>query len=349
MTSLNLRVIAPVMVALSLTILSPRAHAQGIIPEPGNRPSQQNLIPEPPGDGPWTPAAAETAGDPPSLTPVPTGVADKSTGVHQPGFGVALGRDTTVAHLHRNQNVPRDNAKRAQSQGVMMTLRPDQLSANQLNAIQGILGVNLMSGDQTIDIFPTDAQLDSIQQVLAPYPAPNSMNAYTWDKKTDPAQGPGWTVLQINRKHLDMNAAPAPGYPKPGEESIYDFQGPLPTVRKLSRLFVLIGVVSATIFMAFAAYSVVLGHREGTSRVIGTAAGLLLLISAYTIWKIVNVNAFAFRGMPNPRLDTDLFNRPQVAPVSDTELTTPAVPRVPVTVPAAPNRSGIPVRPLWGG
>lgn len=349
MTSLKLCSIAPVVVALSLTIFSPPARAQGFIPEPGT--PSQTMIPEPPGDGPWTPAASEIAGDPlASITPVPSGTADKSTGVHQPGFGIALGRDTTVAHIHRNRNVKRNNAQRAQAQGLMMTLRPDQLSAKQLASIQGILGINLMSQDQAIDVFPTDAQLDQLQQVLAPYPAPSAMNTYTWDKKTDPAQGPGWAVIPIDRKQLHMDAKPDPAYyPKPLEENIYDFQGPLPTVRKLSRLFVLIGVVSATIFMAFAAYSVVLGHREGTSRVVGTAAGLLLLMSAYTIWKIVNVNALAFRGMPNPRLDTVLFNRPQVAPVSDAQLKTPGVPQVPAVVPAAQNRSGMPVKPLWGG
>lgn len=91
-----------------------------------------------------------------------------------------------------------------------------------------------------------------------------------------------------------------------------------------------------------------LGHREGGSRVAGAAGGLLVLLSAYTIWKIVIVNSFALRGMPNPRLDTALFNRPQTAPVSDTNMAAPGLPVRPVPAINPLVRSGIPVVPASG-
>jgi hypothetical protein len=177
----------------------------------------------------------------------------------------------------------------------------------------------------------------------------NALNPFDWDKKTSLASGQNWRQINIPRKQLNMNAKPDPNYyPKPQEQNIYDFQGPLPTVRKLSRLFVLIGVVSATIFLAFAAYSVVLGHREGGSKVIGAAGGLLLLLCAYTIWKIVIVNSFAYRGMPNPTLDTQLFNRPQVAPVDDANIAPINLPVRPTQVNNPYVHSGIPVVPASG-
>lgn len=352
-----LKLTAPLVAALAVTGTASlqSAFAQANIPEPPNL-INTSRIPEPPpiGDGLWTPKADVIGGDAldskrPSVTNALDG-ADKGTGVHHRDFGTAIGRDRTVAYLHRTANQQRDIAHRQQTLGSMVTIRPDQLSARQLAAIQGILGVNLLSGQQAVDpVQPSDTQLEQIQQVLAPYPKLDGLNAYDWNKKTSIASGQNWREISIPRKQLNMNAAPDPTYyPKPGEENIYDFQGPLPTVRKLSRLFVLVGVVSATIFLAFAAYSVVLGHREGGSRVVGAAGGLLVLLSAYTIWKIVIVNSFALRGMPNPRLDTALFNRPQTAPVSDTNMAAPGLPVRPVPAINPLVRSGIPVVPASG-
>ncbi len=333
---------------------SPAAHSQARIPEPPEL-TNPSPIPQPPpvGDGGWTGQAAEVSGDPIAARQPPVtntlNKVDKSTGVHHPEFGARAGRDTTIAYLHRTQNQQRDIAFRRQTTGSMVTIRPDQLSANQLAAIQGILGANLMSGQQVENLNPSDGQLEQIQQVLAPYPKLDGLNAYDWNKKTLPSSGQSWREISIDRKQLNMNATPDPTYyPKPLEQSIYDFQGPLPTVRRLSRLFVLVGVVAATIFLAFAAYSVVLGHREGGAKVVGAAAGLLVLLAAYTIWKIVIVNSFAFRGMPNPRLDTALFNRPQTAPVNDANVQAPNTPVQPAPAQNPLVRSGIPVVPLSG-
>jgi hypothetical protein len=72
----------------------------------------------------------------------------------------------------------------------------------------------------------------------------------------------------------------------------YNFGGPLPTVRTFSRYLVILGCVSATIFVALASMAMILGSPYGGSRVIGAAGGLLLLLGGYTIWKIVQMNTF---------------------------------------------------------
>ena len=150
-----------------------------------------------------------------------------------------------------------------------------------------------------------------------------------------------WPQYQMNgnRKKIN-NDSPATGYPKANENSSYDFQGPLPTVRTFSRYLVILGVVCATVFMALAAYSVVLGHPYGGARVIGTAAGFMLLMMGYTIWKIVQMNTF--KAMSNvPAISQ---NRPQTAQVNDANIGAPGLPVNPGG--AGAGRSGIPVQPL---
>lgn len=107
----------------------------------------------------------------------------------------------------------------------------------------------------------------------------------------------------------------------------YDFQGPLPTVRTFSRYLVILGVVVATIFVAMASIGVVMGNRGATERVIGAVGGLLLLLAAYTIWKVVQMNTFDFnstevnrqhRGQQPERQTQGQVNLPQAfAPPED--------------------------------
>ena len=75
-----------------------------------------------------------------------------------------------------------------------------------------------------------------------------------------------------------------------------DNEAPLPIIKPFCRKIVILGVVFATIFMAFAAFSVVLGHKDAGQRVIGTAAGLMLLLMGYSIYKVVQINAWRFFG-----------------------------------------------------
>lgn len=96
------------------------------------------------------------------------------------------------------------------------------------------------------------------------------------------------------------NGGPSPGaqgtgdnlYQHERQPNRYDFNGPLPTVRTFARYLVILGCVSATVFMALAAWSMVMGSPYGGSRVMGAAGGLLLLLAGYTIWKIVQMNTF---------------------------------------------------------
>jgi hypothetical protein len=274
----------------------------------------QNTTPqaEIPGSG-ATPTPVN-AGDTIGAPPVATGTADPTTGNSFPN---GVGRDRSVVNVMRNSTggalgTPRGNR-------MVQTIRPDQLSADQLGQVQGILGVNLLSGEPIIQVNASDAQIEQLQQAMA-----------------------AWPQYQMNgAKKKINNDTPATGYPKANENSSYDFQGPLPTVRTFSRYLVILGVVCATVFMALAAYSVVLGHPYGGARVIGTAAGFMLLLMGYTIWKIVQMNTF--KAMSNlPAINQ---NRPQTAQVNDAYMVPPGLPVNPGGG-GATGRSGIPVQPL---
>lgn len=273
----------------------------------------QNFQPEIPGSGATPPP--EIPGDNTVGAPPPTGQADPTTGNVFPN---GAGRDRTVVYVMRNSNggalgQPRGNR-------MVMTIRPDQLSAQELGQVQGILGVNLLSGEQAIHVNASDAQIEQLQQAMA-----------------------AWPQYQMNGNRKKINTdTPATGYPKAGEQNSYDFQGPLPTVRTFSRYLVILGVVCATVFMALASYAMVLGHPYGGARVIGTVAGFMLLLMGYTIWKIVQMNTF--KAMSNlPAINQ---NRPQTAQVNDAFMTGSGVPVIPGGGGGRPNRSGVPVQPL---
>ncbi len=305
-TALSLFLLGVLSVIAPLTVLAqfaqPLAYPnqnttpQAEIPGSGNTPAPVN-----PGD---------TIGAP----PVATGTADPTTGNSFPN---GVGRDRSVVYVMRNTNggalgQPRGNR-------MSMTIRPDQLSADQLGQVQGILGVNLLSGEPAIHVNASDAQIEQLQQAMA-----------------------AWPQYQMNGNRKKINSdSPATGYPKANETNSYDFQGPLPTVRTFARYLVILGVVCSTVFMALAAYSVVLGHPYGGARVIGTAAGFMLLLMGYTIWKIVQMNTF--KAMSN--LPAISQNRPQTAQVNDAFMAAPGLPVNPGGGGGA-GRSGIPVQPL---
>lgn len=306
-TALSLFMLGALSIFAPLTALAQFAQPLGY--------PSQNTTPqaEVPGSG-NTPDRV-TPGDTIGAPPVPTGTADPTTGNSFPN---GVGRDRTVVNVYRNSNggalgQPRGNR-------MVMTIRPDQLSADQLGQVQGILGVNLTSGEQIIQVNASDGQIEQLQQAMAAWPQ-YQMNG--------------------NRKKIN-NDSPATGYPKANENSSYDFQGPLPTVRTFSRYLVILGVVCATVFMALAAYSMVLGHPYGGARVIGTAAGFMLLLMGYTIWKVVQMNTF--KAMSNtPAINQ---NRPQTAQVNDANIGPPGVPGTPGGGVGGAGRSGIPVVPF---
>lgn len=197
-----------------------------------------------------------TRGDKGKPLPPFTGQADQTAG-HS--FPTGIRQDRTIVFIHRQGE--RGNR-------VVQTIRGDHLKANELTQVEQILGVNFNSGIKAIDLIVDEQKLNKMQQVLFPYPS-----------------------IQLNGTLKKItHDQPAQGYPR--QDSSYRLANQLPTVNAFCRFFVILGVVSATIWMALAAYAMILGHPHGGKRVIGTAAGLMLLLTGYTIWKIVQINAF---------------------------------------------------------
>jgi len=303
-----------VLAAVGSVVIPLSASAQ--FAQPLQEPPTQNggvPMPEIPGSGPTpkTEITGDGTGQPPLA---PTGVAN--TGPTTP-FPQGVGNDRTEVYIYDN------TAGRIVPQRMALTIRPDQLSAQQLAQISGVLGINMEQGLQTVDVTASNAQIAQIQNILAPYP--NTTN--------------NGGMQQITTD------SPNAAYPKPGEQNSYDFQGPLPTVRTFSRYLVILGCVCATIMMALAAYGMVLGQRDGAGRVLGTAAGFMMLLCGYTIWKIVQMNTFG--AMSNtPPINQ---NRPTQATVGAGNLAPSTVPGIPAAGNAGrPARSPMPVAPLLG-
>ncbi|MBX9940309.1 MAG: hypothetical protein K2Y32_13700 [Candidatus Obscuribacterales bacterium] len=262
--------------------------------------------PPPPGDGSVAPPV--NPGDLGGPQPVPSGTADNTAGTN---FSVGAGSDRTVVRLFNNG--PR-------GQRMVQTIRPDTLTPDQLNQIQGILGVNLGSGEQSVDVFVTDGQLEQLNEAMAAYPQ---------------------TTNNGGRKQITTDA-PAANRPLPGREALYAFPGVVPTVATFSRYLVITGVVMATVFMALAAYSMVNGSPYGGARVLGAASGLFLLLAAYTIWKIVQMNTFN----GNSDRAAQIQAKAGGALVQDAFLTRPNMPATPAVGATSIGRSGVPVQPL---
>lgn len=274
-------------------------------------------LPPPVGDGP-SPAPVNP-GDTGAAPQVPSGQADPTPGHN---FPVGPGRDRSVIYVYKQSQGGAMGVNRGER--MVRTIRPDTLSQDAYDQIAGILGVNGMSGEQSIDATATDSQLEQIEEVLNMYPQ---------------SQNNG------GRKFINSDS-PNANYPKPDHESIYAFAGPLPTVQTFCRYLVILGVVAATIWMSLAAYSMVMGHPYGGARVFGAAAGLMMLLCGYTIWKIVQMNTFDANSADNSGQPGFVTQRPNTAQVQDAFMTRPNVPGNPGGGGGAPPRSGIPVVPL---
>ncbi len=271
------------------------------------------LQPPPVGDGNNPPQ--EIPGDVAAPPPVPSGTADPGPSAKMPNFPTGAGHDRSVVRIYHTNN---------RGEREVQTLRGDTLSQDEISQIEGILGINMESGEQTIVATATDAQLEQINDVLSPYPQ-YAMN---------------------NGKKKINNDAPGRGYPKPNRNSLYGFDNthPLPTVWTFCRYLVILGVVCACIFMALASYAMVMGHPYGGSRAFGAAAGLMMLLCGYTIWKIVQMNTFGANS-DNPG-NTPNVQRPTQAQVQDAFMARPNTPVNPGAGRANPQRGGIPVVPL---
>jgi len=265
--------------------------------------------PPPVGSGDTPPAV--TPGDTSGYTAVPSGVADSTPGTNN---SVGTGSDRTIIRIYEQGTTGRGNR-------MVQTLRPDQLSAEASSKIGGILGISMNSGEQSIDVTASKDQIAQIQEAIAAYPQ---------------------TTTVDGRKKITGDD-PGTGYPKANRGSLYKFDNQLPTVATFSRYLVILGVVVSTVFMALAAYGVVMGSRDGGARVIGAASGLLFLMAAYTIWKIVTMNTFGGNAKDTARAE----NRPASGLVQDAFVARPNLPVTPGgTTNSGANRGGVPVQPL---
>lgn len=273
---------------------------------PSNNTDQQQADALVPGDGSTPNGVAP--GEYSDAPPAATGTADQGPGHN---FPVGTGNDRTMVRVfHTNSRGERE----------VTTIRPDQLLDDELNRIEGILGINMRSGEALIETTATPQQLEQLNEVLAPYPQ-YDMNG---DKK------------KINRD------APGQNYPK--TTSLYGLTSdhPLPTVWTFSRYLVIAGVVLATVFMSLACYSMVVGSPYAGNRVIACAAGLMMLLSAYTIWKIVQMNTFKANSNDPPQVRQGATD----AQVQDAFMYRPDIPATPGGNATTGNRQGLPVAPL---
>lgn len=286
-----------------------------LIPGASSTPPYQQApegAPPPVGDG-STPREV-TPGDTGAPVPPPPGAADMTNGNI---FPAGTGTSHTIIYIF-------NEGKQGRGSRMVQTIRPDTLTPDQKSQIGGILGVNMDSSEAAVNVTASESQLEQIQNILFPYPG-----AETVDGK---------------KKITSDSPAPNHGINKPGNESIYDFDGPLPTVRTFSRYLVILGVVAATVWMAMAAWGIVCGNPYAGSRAVGAAAGLMLLLGAYTIWKIVQMNTFK----ANSNTPAVASQKAGGANVSDAYMKGASVPVTPNGGRTTPTRYGIPLEPLGG-
>jgi hypothetical protein len=122
-----------------------------------------------------------------------------------------------------------------------------------------------------------------------PQPQPSGPHVVMQDKAAQ--EGPSSPSNGLKKTSLDIQSATNKPNVRPfaglmGTNTVR-LNGPTTTVRPFARYLVKLGVVFSTVLMIFAAYSVILGQRDGAARVVSTAAGLILLLMGYTIYKIV--------------------------------------------------------------
>jgi hypothetical protein len=284
--------------------------------------TQPNTAPTPgpaPPIGNGTTAPAEIQGDTGTAPTVPNPGADTTDGVGLSNFTTDGSHDMGIIYLYHQQQPGADGVPRGMK--MVQTINPATLTANDWGQIQGIVGAP--NGTAATNVQVTDAQLAQIQQILAPYPGTST-------------EGNGLKVITADEPATIAGAPTAH----------YNYDGVLPTVRTFSKYLVILGVVVATVWMSLGAYSMVLGHPYAGSRVIGTAAGLILLLSGYTIWKIVKMNTFNDNTTDNAQaLLTNSAQPTQATVAPSAQLNTDPVPAAPT---GRANRSGLPVQPLFG-
>jgi hypothetical protein len=256
---------------------------------------------------------------------------------------------------------------------LVTTLRPDALSAEQIININSVLGIDMTNGDATMQITANDAQLSQLDTYLNPGA---SQSQWGTSQIESPAQSGGnaitsgntFTMFPNGRSFISQDPSVGVGDPsnttanppktiypaqtipiqinKPPTQNGLSIAGHpispvLPFVFVMCRWLVIAGVVFATVKISLASYAVVMGHPYAGSRVIAAASGLLMLLSAFTIYKIVLLNSTHSNSSYYAAYSRT--NYTQTSP-----LQTPNLPIVPTATPNRPARSGITVAPFFG-
>jgi hypothetical protein len=206
------------------------------------------------------------------------------------------------------------------------------LTADQISDINGILGVDMRSGQQIIEADASVHQLELIQSVLVPSPNDSTL---------------GLAVIHDGRKQIkrDPNAVEWASLRRSGDDALYIYGGPVPTAKTFARFFVILGVVCATIYIAFAAFSIINGQIHGGNKVIGAAAGVMTLLMGYTIYKVLLINIL-YKNTIEPKAVSRHFSNQGQVKSPDRQVNNS--PEIPSRWPLVPLRSGVPVRPLSG-
>ena len=225
-------------------------------------------------------------------------------------------------------------------------------------------------------VHPTQAgPSQGIMESRTRGPAPgaqdrNDPNPYPWVGgwgagprwPNNPAMSPSRRERQTKMVYVDapINGFDLDGNPRPSHPPYPGWQRqwrmiPMPTVQKFGRSLVIAGVVFACVMVALASFSLVCGHPDAGQRVVATGSGLMLLLAAYTIYKIVMVNAFQLDGPAFSDRAAWQENRPQVVTNPDPNAPPaqanqpPAranTPSAPVAFARGRQRSNMPVQPL---
>lgn len=186
-----------------------------------------------------------------------------------------------------------------------------------------------------------DEDLVNFQNQDYPYPTGVAAGRPQRRLRSDPFQG-GYQNYFVNSRMVVNDNGPLFGRRYSPAPRWLDYEAenfPLPSVKPFCKILVILGVVFATVYMVFAAYSVVLGHKDAGSRVTGAAGGLILLLMAYSIYKVVMINALRIPWTGGVDTIESLEAHPR-QPLQSAN--TPIVPAAP-----AANRSNMPVRPFF--
>jgi hypothetical protein len=217
---------------------------------------------------------------------------------------------------------------------MVLTIRPSTLTNEQISDINGILGINILSGQETIEADASKHQLEMIQSVLAPSANDSTLGLAVVNHKGQ---------KEIDK---DPSAQQWAALRQPSDDPLYTYKGPIPAAKTLARMVVIIGLVAATIYVAFAAFSVTSGQAHGGNRVIAAATGLILLLMGYTIYKIMMINAVLKNGI----VDTTAITKhlPLNGLVNENFRKVADTPKVSAVEDSSVPRSGLPVQPLSG-